>query len=162
PDGKIKPKPAEFFIDMDVCMNCGYCAEFCPFDAIKMDHNFEMSNYERDKTHVFNLQDLLVSTEYYGKTHPVAYAEEEDKRRKKPLPPADTHRNPPLPALRKVASHRFHHRLGLPPVASRQSHPRPGLLLVASRQCHPRPGRLPVPSRRCHRRLGPSPRPATR
>ena len=34
PSGRPKPEPEEFFIDIDVCMNCGLCAEFCPFDAI--------------------------------------------------------------------------------------------------------------------------------
>lgn len=74
PNGKVVPLPAEFFIDMDVCMNCGLCAEYCPFDAIKMDQNFELSNYERHQTHIYSLQDLLVSSEYYAKTHPVAWA----------------------------------------------------------------------------------------
>ncbi len=88
PDGKPKPKVTEFFIDMDVCMNCGFCSEFCPFDAIKMDHQFELSNYERRDSHVYDLQDLLVSTEYYAKTHPRAWAkelavkEEEEKKKK--------------------------------------------------------------------------------
>ena len=69
-------------------MNCGFCSEFCPFDAIKMDHQFELSNYERKNTHVYNLQDLLVSTEYYAQTHPRAWAkelqvkEEEEKKKK--------------------------------------------------------------------------------
>lgn len=87
-DGKPKPKVTEFFIDMDICMNCGFCSEFCPFDAIKMDHQFELSNYERKNTHVYNLQDLLVSTEYYAQTHPRAWAkelqvkEEEEKKKK--------------------------------------------------------------------------------
>lgn len=87
-DGKPKPKASDFFIDMDVCMNCGFCSEFCPFDAIKMDHDFELSNYERKNTHVYNLQDLLVSTEYYAQTHPRAWAkelavkEEEEKKKK--------------------------------------------------------------------------------
>ena len=45
-------------------MNCGLCSEYCPFDAIKMDQNFELSNYERHQTHIFSLQDLLVSSEY--------------------------------------------------------------------------------------------------
>src|SRR5208337_4613347 len=45
----------------------------CPFDAIKMDHNFELSNYERHQTHIFSLQDLLVSSEFYAKTHPQAW-----------------------------------------------------------------------------------------
>jgi NADH-quinone oxidoreductase subunit I len=89
-DGKPKPKANEFFIDMDVCMNCGFCSEFCPFDAIKMDHIYEMSNYERQKSHVYNMQDLLVSTEYYAQTHPRAWqkeldvkAEEEKKKKAK-------------------------------------------------------------------------------
>jgi NADH-quinone oxidoreductase subunit I len=78
PDGKPVPLPEEFFIDMDVCMNCGLCSEYCPFDAIKMDHNFELSNYERHQTHIFSLADLLVSSEFYAKTHPDAYASEEE------------------------------------------------------------------------------------
>ena len=81
--GKSVPKPEDFFIDMDVCMNCGLCSEFCPFDAIKMDHHFELSNTERNKSHVYNMQDLLVSTEYYAKTHPRAWAQEEQIRAQK-------------------------------------------------------------------------------
>lgn len=78
PKGPI-PLPEEFFIDMDVCMNCGLCAEYCPFDAIKMDHNFEQSNYERHQTHIFSLQDLLVSSEYYARTHPEAWDSADEK-----------------------------------------------------------------------------------
>src|SRR5436305_14204520 len=66
------------FICMDVCMNCGLCAEYCPFDAIKMDQNFELSNYERQQTHIYSLQDLLVSSEYYARTHPEAWASSEE------------------------------------------------------------------------------------
>ena len=73
PNGKVVPLPEEFFIDMDVCMNCGLCSEYCPFDAIKMDQNFELSNYERHQTHIYSLQDLLVSSEYYARTHPEAW-----------------------------------------------------------------------------------------
>lgn len=90
PEGKPKPKVTDFFIDMDVCMNCGFCSEFCPFDAIKMDHQFELSNYERKESHVYNMQDLLVSTDYYAQTHPRAWAlelavklEEEKKKKAK-------------------------------------------------------------------------------
>lgn len=74
PKGNVVPLPEEFFIDMDVCMNCGLCSEYCPFDAIKMDQNFELSNYERHQTHIYSLQDLLVSSEYYARTHPEAWA----------------------------------------------------------------------------------------
>jgi NADH-quinone oxidoreductase subunit I len=76
--GKPVPLPTDFYIDMDVCMNCGFCSEYCPFDAIKMDHNFELSNYERQQTHIFSLQDLLVSSEYYARTHPEAWASQDE------------------------------------------------------------------------------------
>jgi NADH-quinone oxidoreductase subunit I len=78
PDGKPVPLPEDFFIDMDVCMNCGLCSEYCPFDAIKMDQNFELSNYERHQTHIFSLQDLLVSSDYYARTHPDAWASQDE------------------------------------------------------------------------------------
>jgi len=74
----VVPLPEDFFIDMDVCMNCGLCSEYCPFDAIKMDQNFELSNYERHQTHIFSLQDLLVSSEYYARTHPEAWESSEE------------------------------------------------------------------------------------
>src|SRR3954470_16210462 len=73
PDGKPVAWPEDFYVGMDVCMNCGLCAEYCPFDAIKMDQNFELSNYERHRSHLFDLQDLLVSSEFYAKTHPEAW-----------------------------------------------------------------------------------------
>jgi NADH-quinone oxidoreductase subunit I len=73
PDGNPVPMAEEFFIDMDVCMNCGFCAEYCPFDAIKMDQNFELSNYERHQSHIYSLQDLLVSSAFYAKNHPEAW-----------------------------------------------------------------------------------------
>ncbi|HEU5118183.1 MAG TPA: 4Fe-4S dicluster domain-containing protein [Isosphaeraceae bacterium] len=84
PSGKPVTLPSEFTIDMDVCMNCGLCAEYCPFDAIKMDQNFELSNYERHQTHIYSLQDLLVSSTYYAQTHPEAWssADEEAERQK--------------------------------------------------------------------------------
>jgi NADH-quinone oxidoreductase subunit I len=78
PKGNVVPLPEDFYIDMDVCMNCGLCSEYCPFDAIKMDQNFELSNYERHQTHIYCLQDLLVSSEYYSRTHPEAWASDEE------------------------------------------------------------------------------------
>jgi len=78
PKGNVVPLPEEFYIDMDVCMNCGLCSEYCPFDAIKMDQNFELSNYERHQTHIYCLQDLLVSSDYYARTHPEAWSSEDE------------------------------------------------------------------------------------
>ena len=78
--GRPKPKPAEFTIDIDVCMNCGLCAEFCPFDAIKMGHDFELSNEERERSHLFDMRRLLVPTGQYAHTHPLAWAQESKRR----------------------------------------------------------------------------------
>jgi NADH-quinone oxidoreductase subunit I len=84
PAGKPVTQPREFYIDMDVCMNCGLCAEYCPFDAIKMDQNFELSNSERHQSHIYSLSDLLVSSAFYARTHPEAWAsaDEEAEREK--------------------------------------------------------------------------------
>jgi formate hydrogenlyase subunit 6/NADH:ubiquinone oxidoreductase subunit I len=41
--GKAVPAAEEFVIEYDSCMSCGLCAEVCPFDAIKMDHFYELS-----------------------------------------------------------------------------------------------------------------------
>ncbi|MCG3209929.1 MAG: NAD(P)H-quinone oxidoreductase subunit I, chloroplastic [Anaerolineae bacterium] len=79
--GKPIPQPAEFYIDTDICMNCGYCAEFCPFDAIKMDHDYELSDYERDVAHVHNLQRLLKPVSYYARIRPSWHAQEEEIKR---------------------------------------------------------------------------------
>jgi NADH-quinone oxidoreductase subunit I len=83
PEGKPKPQAAEFYIDIDICMNCGYCAEFCPFDAIKMDHDYELADYERHTSHVYDVKKLLKSTTYYSKIHPQDWAREEADRKAK-------------------------------------------------------------------------------
>lgn len=79
--GKPIPQPAEFYIDTDICMNCGYCAEFCPFDAIKMDHDFELADYEREVGHIHNLDRLLKPISYYASIRPTWNAKEEAARR---------------------------------------------------------------------------------
>ncbi len=79
--GKPIAKASEFYIDVDVCMNCGLCAEFCPFDAIKMDHTFELGGGERQASHIFDIDKLHVSTEYYARTHPKAWAQEQVRRK---------------------------------------------------------------------------------
>jgi len=79
--GKPIPKASEFYIDVDVCMNCGLCEEFCPFDAIRMDHTFELGSSERQISHIFDIDRLHVSTEYYAKTHPRGWDEEQERKR---------------------------------------------------------------------------------
>jgi len=82
-DGRRKPEAEEFYIDMSICMSCGFCTEYCPFDAIKMDHDFELSTYERHQTLLYDKEKLTRSTAYYAETHPTAWAEEEAIRRAK-------------------------------------------------------------------------------
>jgi len=105
PKGNVVPLPEDFYIDMDVCMNCGLCSEYCPFDAIKMDQNFELSNYERHQTHIYSLQDLLVSSEYYARTHPDAFASaDEVAERTKVAKKKDQRLTKALAATPKAAS----------------------------------------------------------
>jgi NADH-quinone oxidoreductase subunit I len=78
--GKPLTRPAEFRIDATICMSCGLCAEFCPFDAIKMNHDFEISAYERMPGLVFDLKELRVPTTYYARIRPVDWAEEQAAR----------------------------------------------------------------------------------
>jgi NADH-quinone oxidoreductase subunit I len=77
PEGKPLTRCSEFYIDTDVCMNCGFCAEFCPFDAIKMDHDFELADYERHLSHIYDYDRLMKSTTYYQTIRPNDYAYEE-------------------------------------------------------------------------------------
>ena len=64
-------------------MNCGYCAEYCPFDAIKMDHDFEMASYDRTGAHIFNKEKLSKPVSYYAAIRPTNYAREETARLEK-------------------------------------------------------------------------------
>ncbi len=77
------PAPREFYIDIDICMNCGFCAEYCPFDAIKMDHDFEIASYDRTSAHIFNKERLSTSVDYYASIRPTNYAREEVARAEK-------------------------------------------------------------------------------
>ena len=153
PDGKPVPLPEDFYIDMDVCMNCGLCAEYCPFDAIKMDQNFELSNYERHQTHIYSMQDLLVSSEYYAKTHPEAWsssdevvergkvAKKKDQRLQKALAALEDTSHRPSPRPIPVQSLNRPSRRRRPLALSHAANP--GSLRIISR------GEGSVPGRHC-------------
>jgi NADH-quinone oxidoreductase subunit I len=68
--GRPIPDPAEFYIDIDLCMNCGLCAEFCPFNAIKMDHDYEISVYDRLESNIYDIQKLGKPLSYYASIRP--------------------------------------------------------------------------------------------
>jgi NADH-quinone oxidoreductase subunit I len=78
--GRPIPAPAEFYIDVDICMNCGFCAEYCPFDAIKMDHDFELSVYDRFERNIFDKEKLSRPVSYYASIRPENYTREEKAR----------------------------------------------------------------------------------
>src|SRR6266567_856813 len=73
--GKPQLYPAVFDIDTSVCMSCQICVEVCPFDAIKMDTEFELSTTDRFGGLLLNKDRLAKSNEAYHKIHPTEAAE---------------------------------------------------------------------------------------
>jgi NADH-quinone oxidoreductase subunit I len=65
--GRPIPDPAEYYIDGNICMNCGLCAEFCQFDAIKMDHDYELASFKRG---IYDKDMLSKPTKYYEGIRP--------------------------------------------------------------------------------------------
>ena len=76
-DAKGKPKkhPKVFDLDISVCMSCQICVEVCPFDAIKMDTEFELSRMDRFEGLLLHKQQLAKPNEYLHKIHPLEAAE---------------------------------------------------------------------------------------
>jgi NADH-quinone oxidoreductase subunit I len=81
-NGKPVTRPAEFYIDAAVCMSCSFCVEFCPFDAIMMNHDYELAVYDRYPQLVYNKAELTVPVEYYAALWPTEHAVREAARRK--------------------------------------------------------------------------------
>lgn len=76
--GKRMREPAEFHIDTSICMSCGFCAEFCNFNAIKMDNNYEIAFYQRDHGEfLWDLERLSRPLAHHAEIHPTAYAAEQ-------------------------------------------------------------------------------------
>jgi NADH-quinone oxidoreductase subunit I len=78
--GRPVPEPEEFYIDVDICMNCGFCAEYCPFDAIKMDHDYELSVYNRHAKNIYDKERLMKPVSYYCDIRPANCQCEEEAR----------------------------------------------------------------------------------
>jgi NADH-quinone oxidoreductase subunit I len=51
-------------------MSCQICVEVCPFDAIKMDQEFELSTTDRFDGLLVHKQDLAKPNTYYHKIRP--------------------------------------------------------------------------------------------
>jgi len=77
PDYVGKPQfyPAQFDIDISVCMSCQICVEVCPFEAIKMDKVYELSRRERFDALLMRKTELAKSNEYYHQIHPTEAAD---------------------------------------------------------------------------------------
>ena len=60
-------------------MSCQICVEVCPFDAIKMDTEFELSTGDRFGGLLVNKQQLAKSNAHYHRIHPTE-ADEVDGR----------------------------------------------------------------------------------
>src|SRR6266446_5173035 len=91
--GKPQFYPAVFDIDISVCMSCQICVEVCPFEAIKMDKEFELSRRERFDALLMRKRELLKSNDYYHRICPTDAVEVDAKlveaaAKKKPAPAA--------------------------------------------------------------------------
>jgi len=73
--GKLQFQPKVFDIDTSVCMSCQICVEVCPFDAIKMDVEYELSTGDRFGGLLIRKQQLAKPNDYYRKIHPAEAAE---------------------------------------------------------------------------------------
>jgi len=80
--GRPTKQPAEFYIDAGICMSCGLCAEFCNFDSIKMDHDYEISVYDRAEL-LYDMEKLTRPVEHHAKIHPLAWEAEQKARAEK-------------------------------------------------------------------------------
>jgi NADH-quinone oxidoreductase subunit I len=73
--GKLQFQPKVFDIDTSVCMSCQICVEVCPFDAIKMDVEYELSTSDRFDALLLRREQLAKSNDYYREIHPAEAAE---------------------------------------------------------------------------------------
>jgi NADH-quinone oxidoreductase subunit I len=56
-------------------MSCQICVEVCPFEAIKMDTEFELSTTDRFGGLLWDRKQLAKPNEYYHQIHPTEAAE---------------------------------------------------------------------------------------
>lgn len=80
-NGKSLKRPKVFDIDTSVCMNCGICAEVCPFDSIWMDGEYELSTDNRFGGLLYHLDRLSKSAEYHARLRPEQAAAVAAKRK---------------------------------------------------------------------------------
>src|SRR5512142_939689 len=102
--GKLQFQAKVFDLDISVCMSCQICVEVCPFDAIKMDVEYELSTTDRFGSLLLRKDQLAKPNDYYHKIHP-AEASEVDARLQAPKPkPEPGPKAPPAPVQSSGAS----------------------------------------------------------
>ncbi|MFZ5803145.1 MAG: 4Fe-4S binding protein [Candidatus Omnitrophota bacterium] len=87
-EGKPLKRPKIFEIDFSLCMSCGICEEVCPFDAIMMDHEYEITSPERQEGLLKGIDELSRSNDYFRKIKPHAAKTIDQKREKAAAPKA--------------------------------------------------------------------------
>src|ERR1044071_1833496 len=60
-------------------MSCQICVEVCPFEAIKMDTDYELSTTDRFDQLLLHKTELAKSNEYYRQIHPSEATEVDDR-----------------------------------------------------------------------------------
>jgi NADH-quinone oxidoreductase subunit I len=73
--GKLQFQPKVFDLDLSVCMSCQICVEVCPFDAIKMDVEYELSTTDRFGGLLLHKEQLARPNSYFRQIHPAEAAE---------------------------------------------------------------------------------------
>jgi NADH-quinone oxidoreductase subunit I len=74
---------ATYEINMLRCIYCGYCEDACPTNAIVLEHQYELSFYDRQSS-IFTKKDLLVPPDKgYGEIPPLLQT-----INRRPSPPA--------------------------------------------------------------------------
>ncbi|MDO8539197.1 MAG: 4Fe-4S dicluster domain-containing protein [Opitutaceae bacterium] len=73
--GRPTKKPKVFDIDISVCMSCQICVEVCPFDAIKMDQQYEIAEADRFDRLLLKREALAKPNSYYQEIHPAEAAQ---------------------------------------------------------------------------------------
>ena len=104
-------------------MSCQICVEVCPFEAIKMNTEFELSTDDRFGGLLLNRQQLAKPNEYYRQIHPTEAAEV-DARRAEEKAKAEAKAKADAEAKAKAAADAAAKAAAAPPKAAVQTEPK--------------------------------------